>query len=450
MDQQGQHLWRRAAAAVRLQATYRGHLVREDVKHALLAFNGAHAARMRLNLLHARGINWAEWQMGRRQAQRRQRERDAATPHSSSLVHALPSPLTTYSLAAPSVHAGCNGSHLAVGAPGVMNGGEDRDRRANFPSRALSVKHPTQAQRYAEELRGQRARQDAELLVLQAEAEAAQSEAERRRREAELAAVLRQQERSSRREEEQRAAARPTRAAPLYARRPPGGHSHHARGGSESDESESESESESEGGGDSEGGAVSSGEAAALAKAEAEADEQIYVSLDRLDELKCAMARHLLICAGWSSEQIDRLGDEVLRTDELAPWHQPLLAASFYTEHGGRDVPDVDAAGFYWAADGSFDPFWWSGSGSRLAGTSATLGATGLHFGEVAPQSRAQMGELRTAWAQAARADADASMSRGTAMRAARRAAEAETAAEAAEAAEEAAAEEEELLLGCI
>ena len=46
--------------------------------------------------------------------------------------------------------------------------------------------------------------------------------------------------------------------------------------------------------------------------------------------------------------------------------------------------------------------------------------------------------------------DADASMSRGTAMRAARRAAEAETAAEAAEAAEEAAAEEEELLLGCI
>ena len=60
------------------------------------------------------------------------------------------------------------------------------------------------------------------------------------------------------------------------------------------------------------------------------------------------------------------------------------------------------------------------------------------------------MGELRTAWAQAARVDADASMSRGTAMRAARRAAEAETAAEAAEAAEEAAAEEEELLLGCI
>ena len=84
------------------------------------------------------------------------------------------------------------------------------------------------------------------------------------------------------------------------------------------------------------------------------------------------------------------------------------------------------------------------------AGTNQRNPRRHLHFGEVAPQSQAQMRELRTAWAQAARADADASMSRGTAMRAARRAAEAETAAEAAEAAEEAAAEEEELLLGCI
>ena len=79
--------------------------------------------------------------------------------HPCSLVHALPTnyPLTDYyplaspdplllrpttstsSLAAPLAHAGCNGSHhLAVGALGVMNGVEDRDRRANFPSRALS------------------------------------------------------------------------------------------------------------------------------------------------------------------------------------------------------------------------------------------------------------------------------------------------------------------------
>ena len=93
--------------------------------------------------------------------------------------------------------------------------------------------------------------------------------------------------------------------------------------------------------------------------------------------------------AGRQSRSIGSATSEVLRTDELAPWRQPLLAASFYTEHGGRDVSDVDAAGFYWAADGSYDPFWWSGSGSRLAGTIATLGATGLHFGEVAPQSRA-------------------------------------------------------------
>ena len=57
------------------------------------------------------------------------------------------------------------------------------------------------------------------------------------------------------------------------------------------------------------------------------------------------------------------------------------------------------------------------------------------------------MRRLHAAWAQAARVDADASMSRGTAMRAARRAAEAEAEEEAA--AEEAAAEDE-LLLGCI
>ena len=67
---------------------------------------------------------------------------------------------------------------------------------------------------------------------------------------------------------------------------------------------------------------------------------------------------------------------------------------------------------------------------------------------QLAPQSRAQMVELRTAWARAARVDADASMSRGTAIRTARRAAEATAEEEAAE--EEAAAEEEELLLGFI
>ena len=45
----------------------------------------------------------------------------------------------------PLAHAGCNGSHhLAVGALGVMNGVEDRDRRANFPvhARSRSSKHP--------------------------------------------------------------------------------------------------------------------------------------------------------------------------------------------------------------------------------------------------------------------------------------------------------------------
>ena len=37
---------------------------------------------------------------------------------------------------------------------------------------------------------------------------------------------------------------------------------------------------------------------------------------------------------------------------------------------------DGGAAGFYWGADGSRDPFWWSGGGLRpLAATFATLGA---------------------------------------------------------------------------
>ena len=57
------------------------------------------------------------------------------------------------------------------------------------------------------------------------------------------------------------------------------------------------------------------------------------------------------------------------------------------------------------------------------------------------------MRRLRAEWAQAARVDADASVSRGTAMRAARRAAEAEADDEAAEEQEE---DVDELLLGCI
>ena len=120
---------------VPLQAACRGNLAREDVKHALLVFNGAQEARIRLSLLHARGISWAEWQMGRRRAQRRRRERDAA-------ISSHHTPPTTSSPAAPSVHAGCNVSHLTVGALGVMNEVEDRDRRANFLTRALSVEHP--------------------------------------------------------------------------------------------------------------------------------------------------------------------------------------------------------------------------------------------------------------------------------------------------------------------
>ena len=49
--------------------------------------------------------------------------------------------------------------------------------------------------------------------------------------------------------------------------------------------------------------------------------------------------------AGWSSEQVE----------------------GFCTVHGESDG---GAAGFYWGADGSRDPFWWSGGGGlRLAAT---------------------------------------------------------------------------------
>ena len=249
-----------------------------------------------------------------------------------------------------------------------MNGVENRDRRANFLSRALSVEHP------------------------------------------EPAAVLRQQE--DQEERAQRAAARAPRALSLYGRRPPGIHSHHATRDSESDESESQSEA----GDGSEEIVVSSDEAAACAKAEAEADERIFAASECLGELEQAVMRWLLTDVGWSAEEVE----------------------DSCTVHGESDV---DAPGFYWAADGSRDPYWWSGYGFRMAGTSATLGANGLHIHQLSPQTPAQMRRLRAEWAQAARVDADASMSRRTAMRAARRAAEAE--------ADEAAEEEDELLLGC-
>ena len=71
------------------------------------------------------------------------------------------------------------------------------------------------------------------------------------------------------------------------------------------------------------------------------------------------------------------------------------------------------------------------------------------HPPAVTPDSCADARRLRAEGrrAQAARVDADASMSRGTAMRAARRAAEAEADDEAAEEQEE---DVDELLLGCI
>ena len=367
-----------AQAAVRLQAAWRGHLAREDMNYALLRFPDPGQAQHMLRDFYARGISWDKWHAGRRRVRRQQQERDAAAAaaaHSSSLVHALPSPPTTSSLTVPLAHAGCNDPHLTVSTleQGRHERGEDRDRRANFLTRALSVEHPAAPRR--EEY----------------------------------------QEESA-----QRAAARAPRALSLgiYGRRPPGIHSHHAAGVGESDGSESGSDGD--GGCDSESGGNEDeeDEAAACARAEAEADERALDASERLCELKQSVTRWLLTDAGWSAEEVE----------------------ASCTVHGESDV---DAPGFYWTADDICDPFWWSGYGFRMAGTFATLCASGLHIDQLPPRTPAQMRRLRAAWAQAARVDADASTSRGTAMRAARRSAE-------AEAEKEAAAEEDELLLGCI
>ena len=203
------------------------------------------------------------------------------------------------------------------------------------------------------------------------------------------------------------------RVLPLYARRPPGGYSHHATGVSESGLSESGlSEGESEVGDGSDESVVTSGEAAALAEAEAEAGEQIVAGYERLGELQQAV-RCWLADVGWSTEEVE----------------------GFCTVHGESDV---DPAGFYWTADDCCDPFWWSGCRRRLEGAFASLGANGLYIDQRPPQSRAQMRGLRAVWAQAARVEA---------MRAARRAAEAEADDLAAEEQEE---DVDELLLGCI
>ena len=56
------------------------------------------------------------------------------------------------------------------------------------------------------------------------------------------------------------------------------------------------------------------------------------------------------------------------------------LSAGSAPHHREPGESDVDVAGFYWAADSSYDPFWWNGSGFRLAGAYATLSDSGLHI----------------------------------------------------------------------
>ena len=162
------------------------------------------------------------------------------------------------------------------------------------------------------------------------------------------------------------------RVLPLYARRPPGGYSHHAIGVSESGLSEGESEV---GDGSDRSGHI--GRGCGIGGGGAEADEQMTVGYERLGELRQAV-QCWLVEVGWSTEEVE----------------------GFCTVHGESDV---DAAGFSWTADDCCDPFWWSGYGRRLEGTFASLGANGLYIDQQPPHSRAQMRAAR----RAAEAEAD-------------------------------------------
>ena len=117
----------------------------------------------------------------------------------------------------------------------------------------------------------------------------------------------------------------------------------------------------------------------------------------------------------------------------MEPSHPCAWAVKLNFQHSHRRSGSSPPGRCHWLGRGqpaaATPSFWWSGwSGLRLAGTFASLGANGLHIHQLAPPEPGVDG-------------ADASMSRRTAIRTARGAAEATAAAE--EAAEEEAAEEE-------
>jgi hypothetical protein len=116
----------------------------------------------------------------------------------------------------------------------------------------------------------------------------------------------------------------------------------------------------------------------------------------------------------------------------VEPSHPCAWAVKLNFQHSDRRSGSSPPGRCHWLGRGqpaaATPSFWWSGwSGLRLAGTLASLGANGLHIHQLAPPEPG--------------VDGADSMSRRTAIRTARGAAEATAAAE--EAAEEEAAEEE-------
>ena len=102
--------------------------------------------------------------------------------------------------------------------------------------------------------------------------------------------------------------------------------------------------------------------AEAVARAESAKAELVLLALERREELNIAVARLLLVRAGWPADLlVDELMAEVWRRpsyqhtsddgrvtcheDVMTPWRPLLWEAGFFTEHGESDAGESDAGG---------------------------------------------------------------------------------------------------------
>ena len=100
--------------------------------------------------------------------------------------------------------------------------------------------------------------------------------------------------------------------------------------------------------------------AEAVARAESAKAELVLLALERREELNIAVARLLLVRAGWPADLlVDELMAEVWRRpsyqhtsddgrvtcheDVMTPWRPLLWEAGFFTEHGESDAGESDA-----------------------------------------------------------------------------------------------------------